>query len=218
MQRIVVIADNSLMLEAIALGLRESGEFKVVGHASTRGPSWRAIVETTPADVVLIDDGEDLQLTLDLITHIRSGRPRVALLVLVMTMDPERLDAIFAAGATGAISKSTHPLTLATLVRETTNGHILHRHRDVGDPGGKPLNAVPTDDTSLTARELEVLRLVAAGATNGEIARHLWVTEQTVKFHLSNVFRKLNVGNRTEASHYAHVNGLLSGPPQLMVS
>jgi DNA-binding NarL/FixJ family response regulator len=217
MQRLVVLADNSLMLEAIALGLRESGEFKVVGHASTRGPSWRAIVETTPADVVLIDDGEDFQLTLDLITHVRSERPRVSLLVLVMTMDPERLDEIFASGANGAISKSTHPLALATLIRETANGHILHRHRDAGDLRGKPLNAVATDDSSLTARELEVLRLVAAGSTNGEIARHLWVTEQTVKFHLSNVFRKLKVGNRTEASHYAHVNGLLNGPPQLMV-
>ena len=67
-------------------------------------------------------------------------------------------------------------------------------------------------ETSLTSRELEVLRLVAAGSTNGEIAQKLWVTEQTVKFHLSNVYRKLEVGNRTEASHYAHVNGLLGAP------
>ena len=54
-----------------------------------------------------------------------------------------------------------------------------------------------------------MLQLVAAGSTNGEIAQKLWVTEQTVKFHLSNVYRKLEVGNRTEASHYAHVNGLI---------
>ena len=62
-------------------------------------------------------------------------------------------------------------------------------------------------------RELEVLELVAAGSTNGEIARKLWVTEQTVKFHLSNIYRKLEVGNRTEASRYAHVNGLIGGEP-----
>ena len=54
-----------------------------------------------------------------------------------------------------------------------------------------------------------MLRFVAAGATNSEIAQKLWVTEQTVKFHLSNVYRKLEVGNRTEASHYAYVNGLV---------
>jgi DNA-binding NarL/FixJ family response regulator len=218
MQRLLVLAENSLMLEAIALGLRGSGEFKLVGHASARGGSWRLLVETTPADVVLIDDGEELQLTVDLLSYIRRERPRVALLVLVMTVDPERLDAMFAAGASGAISKSTHPSALATLVRETTNGHILYRHREAGDPGGEPLNAIATEDSSLTSRELEVLRLVAAGSTNGEIARHLWVTEQTVKFHLSNVFRKLHVSNRTEASHYAHVNGLLNGPPQPLSS
>ncbi len=63
-----------------------------------------------------------------------------------------------------------------------------------------------------------MLRLVAGGSTNGEIARKLWVTEQTVKFHLSNVYRKLEVGNRTEASHYAHVNGLLGAEPQLVPS
>ena len=69
--------------------------------------------------------------------------------------------------------------------------------------------AIAGEQTPLTSRELEVLQLVASGATNGEIAQKLWVTEQTVKFHLSNVYRKLEVGNRTEASHYAHVNGLV---------
>ena len=69
----------------------------------------------------------------------------------------------------------------------------------------------------LTERELEILRLVAAGAPNSRIAAQLWITEQTVKFHLSNVYRKLGVANRTEASHHAYVHGLLDTrryPPQ----
>jgi DNA-binding NarL/FixJ family response regulator len=216
-QRLVVIADNSLILEAIAIGLRASGEFKLVGHVDARGPSWRTIVEVEP-DVVLIDDIDDSQLILDLIRHVKTERPRIAVLVLTMPMNPDRLDAVFDAGASGAISKATHPLALATLVRETANGHILHRYRNVGDLGGKATSTLASEDSSLTTRELEVLRLVAAGSTNSEIARHLWVTEQTVKFHLSNVFRKLKVGNRTEASHYAHVNGLLRGPRQVVGS
>jgi DNA-binding CsgD family transcriptional regulator len=61
-------------------------------------------------------------------------------------------------------------------------------------------------------REKEILGLVAEGHTNGQIARLLWVTEQTVKFHLSNTYRKLGVANRTEASHYAHVNNLMRVP------
>ena len=62
----------------------------------------------------------------------------------------------------------------------------------------------------LTRRELEILRLVADGSSNGQLAKKLWVTEQTVKFHLSNIYRKLEVANRTEASRWAHLNGLLA--------
>jgi DNA-binding CsgD family transcriptional regulator len=73
-------------------------------------------------------------------------------------------------------------------------------------------------DLGLTARELEILGLVAEGASNSSIARQLWVTEQTVKFHLSNVYRKLGVANRTEASHHAHVNGLLDATAPVSVA
>jgi DNA-binding CsgD family transcriptional regulator len=61
----------------------------------------------------------------------------------------------------------------------------------------------------LTRREREILQLVAEGNTNGQVARKLWVTEQTVKFHLANIFRKLDVTNRTQASRWAHAHGLL---------
>ena len=70
-----------------------------------------------------------------------------------------------------------------------------------------PLEMESTAD--LTRREVEILRLVAEGHSNAQLARMLWVTEQTVKFHLSNVYRKLDVSNRTEASRWAQLNGLL---------
>ena len=119
---------------------------------------------------------------------------------------------MFDAGAEGAISKAIQPLALTTLVRETLEGHVIHvGSRTAAASRGRELraHAVATDDCPLTTRELEILQLVARGSTNGEIARRLWVTEQTVKFHLSNIYRKLEVGNRTQASHYAHVNGLV---------
>jgi DNA-binding NarL/FixJ family response regulator len=68
------------------------------------------------------------------------------------------------------------------------------------------------DPNPLTARELEILGAVAEGHTNARIGRLLWVTEQTVKFHLSNIYRKLGVSNRTEASRYALVNGMVTLP------
>ncbi|HEY2162224.1 MAG TPA: response regulator transcription factor, partial [Solirubrobacteraceae bacterium] len=129
-------------------------------------------------------------------------------------MDSEWLDRVFDAGASGAISKAIQPVALSTLVRETLDGHVIHvgsRSRVARGRLGPRGHVVASEDCPLTTRELEILKLVADGSTNGEIARRLWVTEQTVKFHLSNIYRKLEVGNRTQASHYAHVNGLLAG-------
>ena len=210
-KRLVVVADNSLIVEAIAIGLRKSGEFKLLGHVNGRTGNVRTIIEAGP-DVVLVDDMERSDHAVDLIRQIKAEREDVAVIVLTMSMEPEWLDSIFAAGASGAISKATHPAALATLVRETVNGNVLHVYKNAGTTRGFRPDAVAAEQCPLTSRELEVLQLVAAGSTNGEIAQKLWVTEQTVKFHLSNVYRKLEVGNRTEASRYAHVNGLVSLP------
>ena len=137
-----------------------------------------------------------------------------------MTLSPESADLgpLFEAGAAAAVSKATPPQALATLIRETIDGRVLHLYKPVGPVGGAKGKSASTERSLLSARELEVLRLLAAGSTNGEIARKLWVTEQTVKFHLSNVYRKLGVANRTEASHFAHVNGLLSGDEPAVAS
>jgi DNA-binding NarL/FixJ family response regulator len=217
MQRLIVVADNSLIFGAIAIGLRESGEFKLVGHVDASTASIRTILDLAP-DVVLIDDMDQAEPILDLISQIEVERPRVAVIVLMMVMDGEWLETVFEAGATAAISKATHPLALATLVRETISRHVVYRYKEWDRPPVRTPGGATGDRSELTTRELEVLRLVAAGSTNGEIARSLWVTEQTVKFHLSNVYRKLEVGNRTEASHYAHVNGLLARSRQLTLS
>ena len=207
-KRLVVVADNSLIVEAIAIGLRKSGAFKLLGHVNARTGSIQAIVEAAP-DVVLVDDLDGSDESVDLVAKIKAERARVAVIVLSTSMDPAWLDAVFAAGAAGAISKATHPAALATLVRETIEGHVVHVYKSSGLPRSARGPLACGEQTPLTSRELEVLQLVAGGATNGEIAQKLWVTEQTVKFHLSNVYRKLEVGNRTEASHYAHVKGLV---------
>jgi DNA-binding NarL/FixJ family response regulator len=207
-KRLVVVADNSLIVEAIAIGLRKSGAFKLLGHINARTASIKAVVGAEP-DVVLVDDLDGAEESLELVAKIKAEDERVAVIVLSTSMEPGWLDAAFAAGAAGAISKATHPAALATLVRETIDGHVVHVYKSAGAaPAARPA-IVTGEPSSLTSRELEVLQLVAGGATNGEIAQKLWVTEQTVKFHLSNVYRKLEVGNRTEASHYAHVNGLI---------
>jgi DNA-binding NarL/FixJ family response regulator len=209
-KRVVVVAEDSLIVEAIAIALRKSGEFNLLGHLDGRSASVEKIVEAGP-DVVLIDEMDQPDRAVELIRQIRAARDTIAVLVLTLAPESARLDEIFEAGATAAVSKATNPAALATLIRETLDGRMLHVYKPVGPVQRSDGKSAAAEESVLSARELEVLRLVAAGSTNSDIARKLWVTEQTVKFHLSNIYRKLEVGNRTEASNYAHVNGLLSG-------
>jgi DNA-binding NarL/FixJ family response regulator len=212
----VIVADNSLIVEAIRFGLRKSGEFHLVGHAHPARTSASAIVAVRP-DAVLIDDIDRSACVADLIRDLRIEDAHLSMIVLSAEMDRDWLEHLFNAGATGAISKSTHPAALGTLLRETLNGHIFHKF--VGSrTANNPAGSLVSEDSPLTGRETEILQLVAAGATNGDVARNLWVTEQTVKFHLRNIYRKLEVTNRTEASHFAHVNGLLSPGAALRVA
>ena len=208
--RLVIVADSSLIVEAIRIGLHRSGEFNLVGHADGRRTSSRILAATKP-DVVLLDDMEQSDRVIELLGEVRSEDKRVMLIVLSLAMDGDWLDRLFGAGATAVISKATHPGALARLVRETLNGHVFHRHSPVLGAIGQATAGAVLGDLPLTGRESEILRLVASGSTNGDVARRLWVTEQTVKFHLRNVYRKLGVANRTQASRFAHVNGLVAG-------
>jgi DNA-binding NarL/FixJ family response regulator len=215
MRRLVIVADNSLIVEAIRIGFRKNGEFNLVGYADSRRISTRAIIEARP-DVILLDDMGQSDRALELIRELKAEDEHVKVIALSVQMEPEWLERSFAAGATAVISKATHPVALATLVRETVDGHIFHHSLASGTPNGRLSNLVGSDNLPLTGRELEILQLVASGCTNGDVARRLWVTEQTVKFHLRNVYRKLDVANRTQASHYAYVNGLVGSPAECM--
>lgn len=205
MRRIVVVAESSLIVEAVSLALRSTGEFNLLEPVELRTASADVVLAGDPAVVLVDDDLSDDVLAL--VSEVVALRPEMVVIVLTLVPDADRLDALFAAGAAGAVSKAAQPSTLPTLIRETVEGRVHHLHRPAGT-ASTPQSPAAGDEPLLSARELEVLRLVAAGSTNGEIARKLWVTEQTVKFHLSNIYRKLNVGNRTEASRYAHINGL----------
>ena len=207
-KKLIVVADNSLIVEAIRSGLHESGAFDLLGYTDAYNATARLIVGAG-ADVVLMDEADRSERALGLIRNIREETDDVGIIVLAVQLTGEWLHRAFEAGATGAISKAVHPSALATLVREALSGHIVHPLTSVAGEKVEKEQPAPEHST-LTDRELQILQLVAAGATNGEIARQLWITQQTVKFHVSNIYRKLDVANRTEACHYAHVNGLVT--------
>jgi len=120
-------------------------------------------------------------------------------------MEPDWLAEASEAGIDAAIAKIARPGSIGALVREVVRGNVFHAFARRAPAELPALH-------ELTARELEILQLVASGDSNRRIAQRLWVTEQTVKFHLSNVYRKLGVSNRTEASHVAHQRNMLASP------
>jgi DNA-binding NarL/FixJ family response regulator len=150
-------------------------------------------------------------------TLIRTCRERVPslhVIVLGASRDPADIDAAFEAGALAYAIKTAHPDDVASMVRQTFDSTIFLAHsfatngRGNGSAAHAPGGEVDAS-VDLTRREREILALVAEGHSNRDLARMLWVTEQTVKFHLSNIYRKLDVANRTEASRWAHRHGLV---------
>ncbi len=211
MTRVLVVADHPLAVRNIRLSLRQTTGFETIGLdgvGAANGGIRAALAQTRP-DVVLIDDMHDQDDTLQRVREVAEAAPEAKTLLLTRHSDSRWLDQAFEAGAEVVLSKSINPLAVGTLLREVVAGRVVHRPR-------RTAQRISESDCPLTSRELEILRLAAQGYTNSRIAGELWVTEQTVKFHLSNTYRKLGVANRTEASRYAYVNDLVQ--PQLQLA
>jgi DNA-binding NarL/FixJ family response regulator len=200
MKRLLIVADHSLVVHAIRLALRQTAGFQVVGFLDGRASIRAQLLELRP-DVVLVDDMHNPADATARLQEVAQVLPDARALLLTPEMTDAVVDEAFDAGADVVLSKSVHPVALGTLLRETVRCNVVHRYRRA-----RPVS----EDCPLTTRETEILALAAQGFTNGRIARELWITEQTVKFHLSNTYRKLGVTNRTEASRYAYVNNLVT--------
>jgi NarL family two-component system response regulator LiaR len=145
------------------------------------------------------------------IAQARALHPALRAVVLSAHTEPQYIDAALDAGAVAYVVKSAHPDDLASAIRQAFEHSVYlagSRPRLAAVPPALPAPAT-TKTHDLTRREREILQLVAEGHSNAKLAKMLWVTEQTVKFHLSNVYRKLDVSNRTEAARWAQLNGLL---------
>jgi DNA-binding NarL/FixJ family response regulator len=207
---LVVVTDNPMMAGAIRAGLHEGRTFELLGYLDPRRLTAAKIRESAAA-VVLVDEGERPDRAIDLIGAVKEAGEEITVVLLAMQMDGECLERAFDAGANSVISKAIHPGALATVLDAALSGNIVHSPARV-DPAPRAPSVPATEHLSLTPREIGILQLVAAGATNSEIAAQLWITRQTVKFHLSNIYRKLGVSNRTGACHYAHLNGMMAAP------
>ncbi len=201
--RVVIIADNPLTAEGIRRELRHVPSFEVIGYVDGR-TDCGATVAGANAELVAIDEMRSSEDLLARIGEARAAAPEAKLVLLTARMDSVWLSEAAAAGIDAAVAKTLHASGLGTMLRQVAEGNVFHAFTHRTEP------ARPTpEELGLTERELEILLLVASGSSNPRIAAKLWVSEQTVKFHLSNTYRKLGVRNRTEASHYAHMRRLV---------
>ena len=149
-----------------------------------------------------------------LVGAARAIVPQLRAVVLSASSDQAHVDAAFRAGARAYVVKTAHADDITSAVRQAFDHSIYLTAAPPPVAAVQPV-APLEKQLGLTPRELEILQLMAEGHSNAQLARMLWVTEQTVKFHLSNVYRKLEVSNRTEASRWAQRAGLLpaTAPP-----
>ena len=204
--KLLIADDHALMIEAVALAVKDEPDLEVVGSAES-GSQVLPLVERTKPDVVLLDLRMPGMDGLTCIKLLRERHPKVRIAVLSGMDSDEAVHAALALGANAFISKNVEPPDLVEAIRQAADG-------EVPEPVGratKRINAA-AESTGLTERELAVLRALGEGRSNKEIAKSLWLAEQTVKFHLTNIYRKLDVSSRTEAVHWAYAHGLIEAP------
>jgi len=204
-----MLDEHPLWLRAMAQVL-ERVSVRLLGSATEPAFALQ-LVETHKPDVfVMTLDGHSRELDgFECLRRAKALSPRTQAVVVSSEDDPRAIETAFAQGATAFCKKSAEPDELAVAIRQSFSRSIYL----VGVPsaGAYPsLLRTRDGEPDLTRREIEILRLVSEGHSNAQVAQMLWVTEQTVKFHLSNIYRKLNVANRTEASRWAQLNGLLA--------
>lgn len=209
MIRVLIVDDHAIVRKGIRALLSESGGFEIVGEAADGHEAIAAAAETQP-DVILMDllmPGMD---GIEATRRITSQRPGARILVLTSFAADNKLFPAIKAGALGYLLKDSSPEDLLRAIRQVHRGEpALHPTiaRKLLQEIAQPVDLSPAPE-ALTARELAVLRLIAQGLSNQEIADKLVVSEPTVRTHVSRILGKLHLASRTQAALYAVREGL----------
>ena len=197
--RIVLADDHALVLEGLRALLASEPDLRVVATATDGERLLEAVRRFTP-DVVAMDLQMPFMDGLTCLHHIRAEQLPVRVLVISAFGDAQSLRTAVQGGADGFALKTDSPEMTLAAIRQVAAGHMVFP-----DAVRRWLMRKPSDDpTALTEREEAVLALVAEGKSNAQISAALGLSENTIKFHLRNLFSKLGVTNRTEAAAKFH--------------
>lgn len=204
--RVLLADDHGLMLEAVRLALTQDGDFEVVA-ATTEATKVLALVKEHLPDVVVLDVRMPQLDGITCLKRIRAGFPAVVVVMLSASEEPTIIEEAMANGAGAFALKHIDPRDLGAVIRQARAGTVFQSTSVFASSAAKITAAV-----GLTVKEGEVLNRLACGLSNGEIAKELWLSPQTVKFHLSSVYRKLDVSSRMAAVEKGREKGLISNP------
>ena len=211
---VLIADDHAIVRRGLRTLISGEADMSVAGEASDGYEVVDRARESNP-DVILLDLVMPGQSGLEAIGQIRADNANARVLVLTSFGDNDRVFAAVRAGANGYLLKDASPEQLLQAIHDVYNGES-HLHptialkvlRELDNPVTAAANRPLTDDP-LTEREVEVLRLVAQGLSNQDIAKGLTISERTVGNHIGSILRKLHLANRTQAALYALRRGLV---------
>lgn len=209
--KVVIVDDHVLFREGLASIIRSEPDIEIVGMAGSVQEAVELAGSAKP-DLILMDftlpDGTGADAT----RLILEKHPRCKIIFLTMSEDDEHLFAAIRSGAKGYLLKNMRPAKLLATLRSVQQGEsALSRSMTLRlmEELARTKEAPRMDDPTLTRRELEVLRELAAGLSNQEIAEKLYISENTVKYHVHSILDKLGLGDRRDAAAYARERGLV---------
>lgn len=210
--RVLLVDDHALVRRGVRMFMETQPGITIVGEAST-GEEAVAFVETDPPDIVLMDLILPGISGVEATRRIKATSPGTQVIALTSSQEPEHVLPVLRAGATAYLLKDVGPDELERTIKRAAGGEVVIEARIAAQmvaslrQDSSPANGRAFAD--LTARETEVLRLVAEGRNNAEIAAHLFISEKTVKTHIGNILGKLQLADRTQAAVLAWREGLM---------
>jgi DNA-binding NarL/FixJ family response regulator len=202
--KVMVADENRLMLEGFRRALECVDDISVVA-VTHMASQLIPLAERRRPEVVALDLGMRMPDGTSCLSALRAALPDLTVVVLSPMADPDAIRSALTRGARAFITKSINPLDIPSAIRQAYEGTVYHALGSTPGPEDR------LRDAGLTEREITMLKALARGLSNKAISQELWVTEQTVKFHLGNLYRKLGVPNRLAAASYAHSHGVSLG-------